>query len=772
MSVVERWKSLQQRFRSGSDRLRLNRFSSFPTAILALSVVVFVYILYVCYRQYWMLYALRFPDFDMSHYHQKVWLLSRFKEPFITVRGLHTFGAHASFIDFIFVPFYWIVSTPLILLWGETLVIALAAFLVYLIAKLRLQSTWMALFLSVVFLMYPALHYLNFENYHPVAFAVLFFLMYWYGMETDKKWFTLVSAILFLSVKQNMSAVLVGTAVYWWVFRKKKYAKYYALMGVIYFIVAMFVIMPVLNKTPITEYGGRVSSPLPDLLRGKITMLEYVAKSRSDENAEYFRDLFYPLGLLPILKPLPILLNPLMYFNLTTSWPYAHRIEYHYTSTIIGSIFVSLIDGIALVAFLLSKCRIKRRYVFLAVQVLLVWTVIATNKIDHGYFRFRNLLKPGPKPDEVLVEEIRTVKERLKGKALSVDNLLLPFFADRDYCYMWTNPLKLRYYGAGDFVRIDKYPEYVILRRGRVSHEEKQLLEEHRYEEDFRSRRLVIYKAVEASDMGFAAEFYENEGGIPDEQLVSAEIAASIAAGVSNRIIYVDGYCGVIPRGLALLKRGKNEVRTNTLGFMSNRDRLFSSGLLVMQFAVGRPELTDAEHEVIRQYIANGGRILLFCPAWVWQHYDKKPVSDLPYARIAKQFRINMESAYVDPPLRLPHPFFRVAKPEAVLQGTFSLVDFPPGSGVAPIVVGANGSPAAVTASKEEARIIVWGQNNLLSGKVTSPEMVGEFVGKLVDWLLEPGAQFPVSKKQEPGSRDEPNAEGGILKGTDSDEHE
>jgi len=221
-----------------------------------------------------------------------------------------------------------------------------------------------------------------------------------------------------------------------------------------------------------------------------------------------------------------------------------------------------------------------------------------------------------------------------------------------------------------------------------------------------------------------------------DEKLFNEELTRSIAKGISNRMIYVDENIGARPSGLEALKYGKNKVRTYSTGFIENIDRLFNSGLLVMQYARGRPELTDAEYAIIRQYIANGGRILLLCPAWVWTHYDKKPLDRLPYARIARDFGLQMSSQYVSPPMKTVHPDFKVSNPDEILNGTFSRIEYQRNSFAFPIVEDENGYASVVAATRGNARIIVWGQNNLLSKKNANKKGAQEFVSKALDWLF------------------------------------
>src|SRR3954449_4605326 len=66
-------------------------------------------------------------SFDLGIYDQAVWLLSRFHDPFVTVRGLEFFGHHVNPIVLLFVPFYWLGAGPLFLLSVQVVVQASGA---------------------------------------------------------------------------------------------------------------------------------------------------------------------------------------------------------------------------------------------------------------------------------------------------------------------------------------------------------------------------------------------------------------------------------------------------------------------------------------------------------------------------------------------------------------------------------------------------------------------------------------------------------------------
>lgn len=240
-------------------------------------------------------------------------------------------------------------------------------------------------------------------------------------------------------------------------------------------------------------------------------------------------------------------------------------------------------------------------------------------------------------------------------------------------------------------------------------------------------------------------------------ELADSEIARSIAGGVSNRVVYVDGYHAVVPADLAESRGssdgllGKLGLRHTSVfaaagakatavanqGFVESRDELFRSGLLVMQYGMHQREPDAAEYAVVRRYIANGGRVLLLCPAWVWEAYDKKPLCDLPYDVIGREFGLSMDTAYVKRPLKAAHPKWGFGGFEGRIEGTFSAI-ICTSTNATPILVGSDGKAAAVAATKGNARIVLWAQDNLLGAKTTANPNARKGIVQMLNWLLEP----------------------------------
>ena len=117
-----------------------------------------------------MLHAYEQPAFDMAIPDQGIWLLSRFHDPFLTVAGRNLFGDHPSFIYLLLVPVYWVFPHTAALLVAQSVLIALGAVPVYLLARYLLHNWALATCLAAAYLLNPALQQTNLEQFHVECF--------------------------------------------------------------------------------------------------------------------------------------------------------------------------------------------------------------------------------------------------------------------------------------------------------------------------------------------------------------------------------------------------------------------------------------------------------------------------------------------------------------------------------------------------------------------------------------------------------------------------
>ena len=125
--------------------------------------------------------------YDMGLYDQGIWLLSRFKDPFVTIRGLHFFEHHVNLITVLFVPAYWLGAGPHFLYLVETVWMALGAVPLYLLARDRLESGWLGVAVAACFLLDPSLEWINWWHFHPDALIITPLLFAWW-LATRRSW--------------------------------------------------------------------------------------------------------------------------------------------------------------------------------------------------------------------------------------------------------------------------------------------------------------------------------------------------------------------------------------------------------------------------------------------------------------------------------------------------------------------------------------------------------------------------------------------------------
>jgi uncharacterized membrane protein len=196
-------------------------------------------------------------SYDVGLYDQGVWLLSRFKAPFVTLMGRNLMGDHASFILVFLAPFYWLYPSINTLFFFQSLALGLGALPVFLYARHKFASERLAVVLAGCYLLHPAVSWANRENFHPDSFLGVFIGMAIYAALVRKWRLYAVFVVLALLVKEDVSLVVVPLGV--WVALKRDrrigLATIGGALGLMLF--AMFAVMKSLIGVP-TRNGWRI----------------------------------------------------------------------------------------------------------------------------------------------------------------------------------------------------------------------------------------------------------------------------------------------------------------------------------------------------------------------------------------------------------------------------------------------------------------------------------------------------------------------------------
>ena len=154
--------------------------------------------------------------FDLGIFDQGVWLLSRFQDPFVTIRGLPLFGDHASYILLLVAPLYWLWADPRLLLVLQVVCLAIPAVSIHLIGRRRLGSPLAGLAVAAAYLAFPALQWAAIWSFHPETLAAGFLGLAALAADRQRWRPMAIWLLLALLCKEDVGLVVAGFGALLW----------------------------------------------------------------------------------------------------------------------------------------------------------------------------------------------------------------------------------------------------------------------------------------------------------------------------------------------------------------------------------------------------------------------------------------------------------------------------------------------------------------------------------------------------------------------------
>lgn len=318
-----------------------------PAARLALMVAIGIYLFLFAKWTVRNHYAFGTAGFDLGIFDQGLWLLSRFKEPFVTVMGTHLFGDHTSFILIPLIPLYWIWPSAYVLLVTQCLALGLAAIPAFLLARWVLRDERLALCVAVAYLLQPAVAYINLEQFHPDSFEVPLALLAIYFMARGR-WKLFVGCVIaLLLVKEDVALLTLPLGVYVAVRHNRWVGALTAALSLGYFVLAVWVILPALNQVgtldawriPFGGFGGLAKASFAH-------PWDVIEMALGPGRPLYLAQLLLPLALLPLGSPLVLTAAAPLLSNLLSTFSYQHEIGYHYSTLIVPVLVASTLFAV------------------------------------------------------------------------------------------------------------------------------------------------------------------------------------------------------------------------------------------------------------------------------------------------------------------------------------------------------------------------------------------------------------------------------------------
>jgi uncharacterized membrane protein len=446
-----------------------SRLLALPAApAVALGLLVAVYVL-VFGRLTWAQHA-NFGTFgyDMGLYDQGIWLLSRFKDPFVTIRGLQYFEHHVNLITLLFVPAYWLGAGPHFLYLVETVWMALGALPLYLLARDRLRSGWLAVAVAACFLLYPSLEWINWWHFHPDALIITPLLFAWWlatastggpprrspgpprssgGPPRRGRWGWFAVAVgVALACKEDAALAVLVLGLVLAVRGERRAGLLTAAAGAGWFLLATRVLIP--------AAGGGDGPFYQELFPGfgdslaEIAWTMVVHPSRLVELASlpdrvtYYWQVLAPVAFLPLAAPLVLLIGaPQAVANVTSGHTLTHDFRFHYTAIVLAAVFLATVEGIAWA----GRGRTARRAL---VALLLVTSVVANVAWSPSPLgiQFDTGIWTPPEPRHATVRAALRLVPADAGVSASYN--LVPHLTHRVHAYEYPNPWKVTNWGA------------------------------------------------------------------------------------------------------------------------------------------------------------------------------------------------------------------------------------------------------------------------------------------------------------------------------------
>lgn len=405
----------------------------------------------------WMLYLLdslhsRFGThtFDMAIFDQGVWLLSRFKEPFVTIRGLNLFADHTSYILVLIAPLYWIAANPHVLMVVAVGSLAAGGPITYAIARESGLGTRLSAALAFMYLLHPTVAWNAWDIFHPEVIAVPL-LLGAYLLVLRNRWAWAVTLLIVtLMVKEDAAIAVVPLGIFLaWRFRRLREGLGIAAFGAAFLAYNMFVVLPAFSPTGELTNNWRYAqfgNGIGNALKGMITKPSLLfSELFGSDRVTYYLQLVGPIPTALVAPEILLLAAPITAANALSFHVHQYEIERHYTVYILALGTIAAVSGAArLVRWLKGRTLV-------VTSVVLVAAITGSALVGPWPFLRKGDPWVGSAQSTESVEAIDAALRLIPRDApVTADWFTAPHLADREIVYMLPNPFQNRYFGAGE----------------------------------------------------------------------------------------------------------------------------------------------------------------------------------------------------------------------------------------------------------------------------------------------------------------------------------
>ena len=406
---------------------------------VGLVVVVTFYVAYFTKRTLDAHHGLGTSSYDFGLYDQGVWLMSRFHAPFVTLMGRNLMGDHTSFILVLLVPLYWVFPAAGTLLFSQSLALGLGAVPVFLYARKRLASEWMAFVLATAYLLHPAVGWTNVENFHPDSFlGVLVGFAIWAALTRRWKAYV-VFVVLALLVKEDVSLLVVPLGI-WVAIKRDRRIGLLTIVGSLGFMaIAMLVVMRGLTGMA-TRNAWRIpfGGPFGFLKRLFTHPRDVYDHLTSEDRPWYLWQMLAPFAGVFLRRPSVAAIGSLVLAaNIVSTFYYQYNIKYHYSLIVVPALAMGTAYAVAAFG---PRARASAVGVVgvAALITAYLWGPMPFSRAEVGYWS----------PDNAVAQSFREIAADIpKDAVVSAYYSATAQLAHREEIYQFPNPFRIVLYG-------------------------------------------------------------------------------------------------------------------------------------------------------------------------------------------------------------------------------------------------------------------------------------------------------------------------------------
>lgn len=443
--------------------------------------------------------------YDLGIMHQVVYntahgLFLQMTDP-NTTEQISRFAIHFDPLMIIFSPFYWLFPHAETLLVGQTLFLASGAIPVYLLAahvfkKVKsISPNFIGIFFAFLYLNYFPLQKTNIFDFHAVALVTSLLLWAFYFIETGRYRYAIPLLLLSLFGKENTALVVFMIGLYIALVKKNRGVGFgLSAICIAFFLFIIGYVIPSSRAGQLHFAESYFTTDIAENLR----------RLFSEDRFKYVFQLLKPLGFLPLLSPLYLILAaPEWAINLLSSNNNMRDLQYHYSALLTPFLIISSIYGvrslITTVESVSKKADIKQIIIGLLAIVftLNIYTTIQSEVI------FRN--------DKINKNRLHIVKE-LNSRfdsttSVSATGHLAPYFSGRQYFHNFLFDFAYGNFFTEDEMKqkVTRYEsaEYVVIQEGEVDNKHplvkyyyNHLITNPKYQKVFDKEGIEVYKRV------------------------------------------------------------------------------------------------------------------------------------------------------------------------------------------------------------------------------------------------------------------------------------